>query len=49
MRTIFRAQRLAYIAAEKMCAFYQATLVLHLGQMQIEDLFRNNARRLFGV
>lgn len=38
-----------HIAAENLFAFYQAALVLKLDQTQINDLFRNNARRLFGV
>ena len=38
-----------HIAAENLFAIYQTALLLNLDQTQIEDLFCNNARRLFGV
>jgi len=38
-----------YVAGENLMAFYQAALLLDLDQTQIDDIFYNNAIRLFGL
>ncbi len=38
-----------YVAGENLMAFYQAALLLDLDQTQIEDIFYNNAMRMFGL
>ena len=37
------------IIAENLLAFYQSALLLNLDQTQLDNLFCNNARRLFNA